>query len=100
MLSTAAPKPPVRGKNPALAIFWLPPMCSGAALVLMTYRMGFGGAGDAMTVLTNGLAQPQVPGQLTPMQLFGMGDAIAELASCLIAARILSDMAAVPVLTT
>src|SRR5262245_37463812 len=98
--STAAPNPATRGKNPAEASFSLPPMCSAAALVLTMYRIGLGGAGGLIMEWMYGLDHPQIPGQFAPAQLFAAGCAVTALESSLIAARILSDIAAGPVFTT
>src|SRR5262249_15319411 len=60
----------------------------------------FGGAGELMTELIYGLAHPQIPGQLAPAQLFAEGCEVTAVETCLMASRILSDIAAGPVFTT
>src|SRR5262245_22907031 len=78
----APPKPPPRGKKPKVANFSLPPIFSAASLVLMMYRRGFGGVGEPMIVLMNGLDQPYaMPGQFGPAQLLVVGAAATAPAS-------------------
>ena len=62
--------------------------------------MGRVGGGDVMTAFMYGLDQPQVRGQLTPVQVFGAAGDTAAFTSSLMTVRILFDMSAVPVFTT
>src|SRR5262245_41684158 len=98
-LATACPNAPARGKYPEAAIFSFPPMCSGAALVLMMYRSGRGGAGELITALKYGLAQPHAPGQLDPVQVFAAGGVTDAFASWLTAVSTLSVICAAPEFT-
>ena len=53
-----------------------------------------------MTALKYGLAHPHAPGQFAPKHSFRPGGLTLVVASCLTAARILSDICAGPLLTS
>src|SRR5262249_48229821 len=61
----------------------LPPAWSASTLVLRMYRTGFGGAGEAMIALSDGLDQRYgLSGQCMPRHLFVAGEAANEGAIC------------------
>src|SRR5262245_52295779 len=64
-----------------LAILSLPPIWSKAVLVLITLRMGFGGAGELMIEFMYGLLHPHLSGQCAPKHLFVAGEATTAFAS-------------------
>src|SRR5688572_1202721 len=85
---------------PAGTSFSLPPVCSGAALVLMMNLIGRAAPGDVITVFMNGLDYPHAPAQSAPKQVLGWGLAATAFDSSLTAASTLSDIVRGPVLTS
>ena len=63
--------------------------------------MGFGGAGELIVALIEGLVHPPgVAGQCRPTHLLGAGEAVSVVASCKTFVRTLSVIRAVPVSTS
>ena len=82
----------------------LPPVWSGSTFVLMTKRIGCGGAGELINALIAGLDQPTglaySPHRNPTQGVTGVGVEISLSANCLTVVSSLFAIAAVPVSTS
>jgi len=83
----------------AIGTLFLPLIVLPVYLVLMMYRIGRAGRGDATTALKYGLDQLGIPGQFAPKHVFVAGGLTTDLANSLSAVSTLSVICAEPVLT-